>query len=410
MLNLMKIYIETYGCSANYNNGEIIAGLLKKAGHKLVSEKQAQLIILNTCIVKAQTENKIIHRMKQIKKSLVVTGCMPNVEAELIKQIQPSASLVGVNHIKDIVKAVGRHQELISKQKEIKLCLPKIRKNKIINIVQILEGCKGNCAYCIVKLVKGDLHVYPEKEILKEIKQSIKQGCKEIWLTSQDSAAYPDLPRLLDKITKINGDFIVRLGMSNPNNVLPMLSELIHSFSSEKIFKFLHIPVQSGNNTILKSMNRYYKINDFKKIVKVFRKEFPEITIATDIICGFPGETEKQFNDTLKLIKDIKIGVINISRFGARPGTKAKEMKQLPGEIINERSKKLTKLFLESAKKENQRWIGWAGNILIDEKGKNDAWIGRNFAYKPVIVKGNYHLGQKINVTIKSATAHDLRS
>ncbi len=335
---------------------------------------------------------------------------MPTVESELIKKLRPDASLVGVHHIKDILKAVNKHTKLITRKKEVKLCLPKIRKNKIISIVQISEGCKGNCTYCIVKLVKGELHPYPANKILEEIKASIKDGCKEIWLTSQDSAAYPNLPKLLNKITKLKGDFKLRLGMSNPNNVLPILDKLIKVYSSDKIFKFLHIPVQSGNNKVLKAMNRYYTVNDFKKIIKEFRKAFPRITISTDIICGFPTETEEQFNDSLKLIKEIKPDVLNISRFWPRPGTKAEKMPQIPSWITKERSKKLTKLFNKIALENNKKWINWQGKILIDEKGKNNTWIGRNLYYKPVIVKGNYKLGQEINVKIKSVTAYDLRA
>ncbi len=406
----MKIYIENYGCSANYNNGEIIAGLLKKAGHKLTSERAADIIILNTCTVKTPTENKILKRIRQVKKHLIVTGCMPSAQADLIRTANPNATLIGIHHIKDIVKAVKNKQDMINKRKELKLCLPKIRKNKIIDIVQISEGCKGNCSYCITRLAKGKLVVYPDHEIIKEIESAIKEGCKEIWLTSQDTAAYPNLPLLLNKIARLPGEFKIRLGMANPNNVLPILNPLIRSFSSEKIFKFLHIPVQSGNDQVLRSMNRYYKIADFKKIVREFRKVYPEITIATDIICGFPGETEKQFDDSLRLIEEIKPGVLNISRFWPRPGTEAENMKQHPSWLTKERSKQLTKLFNQIASEENKKWVGWEGKILIDEKGKNSTCIGRNDFYRPVIVKGRHRLGQTMTAKVRTVTAHDLRA
>ena len=190
---------------------------------------------------------------------------------------------------------------------------------------------------------------------------------------------------------------------------MPILNKLIKAYKSDKIFKFLHIPVQSGNNEVLKAMNRYYRIEDFKKIIKAFRKTFPRITISTDIICGFPGETEKQFNDSLKLIKETKPSVLNISRFWSRPGTKAEKLKQIPGWIIKERSRALTKLFHEIALEQNRKWINWKGAVLIDEKGKNNTWVGRNLSYKPVIIKGNHKLGDIVKVKIKNVTKDDLR-
>jgi tRNA A37 methylthiotransferase MiaB len=179
---------------------------------------------------------------------------------------------------------------------------------------------------------------------------------------------------------------------------------------SEKIFKFLHIPVQSGNNEILKKMKRSYKANDFKKIIKKLRKEIPEITISTDIICGFPGEKEKQFNNSIKLIKEVKPDVLNISRFWSRPGTEAEKMKnQVHGRITKKRSQILTKEFNKICTERNKKWLNWKGKILVDEKGQKGSFIGRNYCYKPVVIQSkNNSIGKKINVKIIKTTNHAL--
>ncbi|MDP2750473.1 MAG: tRNA (N(6)-L-threonylcarbamoyladenosine(37)-C(2))-methylthiotransferase [Nanoarchaeota archaeon] len=420
----MKIYIENYGCSANYNNGEIIAGLLKKAGHQLIKEdKTAKIIILNTCTVKQPTENKIIKRIKQIPKSkkLIIAGCMPEVQAEELKKLRKDLHLLGIGNIGKINELVekirqgknkGSHS-YIGENKETKLLLPKIRRNPAINIVQISEGCNQNCAYCIVRIAKGSLVSYPADKIIQEIKQSIKEGCKEIWITSQDNAAYENnLVVLLNEFCKVEGDFMVRVGMMNPAHILKMKKDLIDIYKNKKIFKFLHIPIQSGNDRILDLMNRKYSANDFRKIISDFRKEIPEMTVGTDIICGFPTETDDEFNDSLKLIKQLRISVVNVSRFGPRKGTAAAKMKQLPGWQTKKRSQELARLFKKISEDKLKKYIGTKQNILIDEIGrKKGQFIGRTMNYLPVVVEGKpkkLRLGELIEVNVIDSKTHHL--
>ncbi len=421
---MAKIFIKTFGCSANYNNSEIMEGLLLKAGHNIVNEPEdADLIIVNTCTVKLPTEKKVkrtIRDFLKLKKKLIIAGCMPEVQKDMLKKISPELSFVGVHHTREIVSAVekiirGDSIDLTGKRNETKLNLPVKRKNSIIQIIQISEGCNGICTYCIVRLAKGKLFSYPEDEIVKQVKSAIKDGCKEIWLTSQDTASYgqdinKNLVSLLKKIINVKGDFKVRIGMMDPNNLILILDNLIALIKSDKIFKFLHIPVQSGNNEILKKMKRPYKANDFKKIIKKLRKEIPEITISTDIICGFPGETEKQFNDSVNLIKETKLDVLNISRFWPRPGTEAEKMEnQVHGRITKKRSQILTKEFNKICTDRNKKWMNWEGEILVDEKGQKGSFIGRNYCYKPVVIQSKNNLiGKKINVKITKATNHTL--
>ena len=211
-----------------------------------------------------------------------------------------------------------------------------------------------------------------------------------------------DLSDLLKMIVKIPNSFFIRVGMMNPMHTKNKFTKLFDAFAHDKIYKFLHIPVQSGNNRILKSMLRGHSIEDFKVMSSNFRKKFPLSSLATDIIVGYPTESDEEFQDTIDLLKYTKPDVVNLSKYGARPGTKAIEMEQVPNEIINERSKLLTLLIKEISLKRNQKWRNWTGQCLVNEKGKVEGtMMGRNFAYKPIVLKtSDVILGNIYNVKI----------
>ncbi len=422
---MTKIFFQTHGCSVNFSETEQMKGILAKWDFEMVdSMDDADVIIINVCTVKG--EATALKEIKEISenhgnKKLIVAGCLTGELMDDVRKIREDVSLIDTHNIKRITEAVEEaindsKIEILGHGREIKLDLPKIRKNPVVGIVPILNSCALDCSYCSVKKVKGELFSYPAENILKEINNCLGDNCREIWITSQDNAAYGlenkenKLPELLNEIVKINRDFFIRLGMMNPGNVLPILGRLIEAYKDKKIFKFLHIPVQSGNDKILKLMNRKYTVEQFKEIIKKFREAIPGITISTDIICGFPTETEGQFQDSLELIKEIKPDVLNISRFMARPGTKAAYMEgQIVGRITKDRSRLLTDIFGNIARMQNEKWLDWEGEVLIDEKGKDDSWIGRNFAYRPVVVKGDFKLGDVVKVKINSVTSYDLR-
>ena len=417
----MNIFIKTFGCPVNFSDSEKMAGLLKQAKFKIVNApEKADLIIINSCTVKTPTEInffKYLEKTKQLNKKIIIAGCIPQTDPEKLS----GYSLIGTSQIDNVVEIVeetinNNTIESIIKQPINRLEIPNIRKNPIIEIIPICEGCLGDpCAYCKVKAARGNLKSYKQEDIIKQAKKAVINNAKEIWLTAQDTGCYgldinTNLPNLLKEIIKISGNYKIRLGMANPNHIITFLDELTEIYKSDKIFKFLHIPVQSGNNEILKSMKRKYTIEQFKQIIEKFRKEIPEITISTDIICGFPGETQEQFNDSLDLIKQITPDILNISRFWPRPKTAADEMKaQIHGRETKRRSRLLTDIFYNIARMQNEKWLDWQGEIIIDEKGKGSTSIGRNYSYKPVIVKGDYNLGEKLTVKIKKITSFDLR-
>lgn len=418
-----NIYVKSFGCSANFADGEIISGLLKEADFTIVDNiEDAFIVILNICTVKgdagALKEIRTVRESSPYKK-IIVSGCIPKQIIEKIKEIDSNISLVNTHNINKIVSVVEEtlHDNPISvlaSNKKPKINLPRVRKNPVIGIITIASGCIGRCAYCSVKLIKGDLISYPVESIIEEVRTCVKDRCKEIWITAQDTGCYgvdieTNIAELLKKIIEVPGDFKIRLGMANPKSVLQNLEELIKIFKHEKMFKFLHIPVQSGNNKVLKSMNRPYEVEDFKHIIQRFREEIPEICIATDMIVGFPGETEEQFRDSLLLLDQIKPDIVNISRFVARPGTRAeKREKQIPGREIKERSRTMTSQFEWITFSQNRKWKNWEGEIIIDEHGKDKTFIGRNHAYKPIMVEGDFVLGQKIRVKVTNTTKFSL--
>lgn len=417
---LPRIYSEVYGCSANKSDSEIALGLLEKNGFELTNNiKDSDLNLIFTCIVKIPTENRMIYRIKELSranKPLIVAGCMPKIEKNVIEKINSKVSLLGPNSIQKIVNIAkatlkGEKVVFLTDLRQPKLCFPRIE-NPVIRITQISTGCNEFCSYCIVRLAKGKLFSYPTDLIVEDIKEAVKNGKKEIWITSQDNAAYnfngKNLSDLLNEICKIKGKFFVRVGMMNPTYAKEILNELIDAYWNKKIFKFLHLPVQSGSNKILKLMNRQYKVKDFLDIVKKFRKKLPKITLATDVIVGFPSETEEDFKKTVGLIKQIKPDIVNISKFGVRPGTEAARMKQLPIEIINKRSFILHNLVKKINLEKNKTWVDWQGEVLVDEIGKDSSVVSRNFSYKPIVIKEKIKLGSLVKIKIIDAYSNFL--
>jgi MiaB-like tRNA modifying enzyme len=357
------VYIETYGCANNFAESQIMAGLLERVGIRIVKDPEhADVIIVNTCDVKLTTRNKILDRLRFLSKKfgeekLLIAGCMPEIELSVLRDQFPKASILSTNHIDEIVKAVseilnGNRVEFVGRKFVEKICLPKIRDNPVINIVPICSGCNGACAFCATKFAKGNVFSFSEEKIVKEIFDSKQSGVKEFYLTGQDISSYgldsyekSRLPELLQKILMVvKGKYFIRLGMMNPKNVLQISNELLKIYKDDRIFKFLHIPVQSGSNKILKKMNRDYTIEEFIDIVNKFRRHFPEMTIWTDIIVGFPDESEDDFEKSVELVRQLKFDYVNVSRFSPHHVLKVSKEKQIPTEIQKERSRILSSL------------------------------------------------------------------
>ncbi|MBS3922803.1 MAG: tRNA (N(6)-L-threonylcarbamoyladenosine(37)-C(2))-methylthiotransferase [Nitrosarchaeum sp.] len=416
---MAKIFVEAYGCSASFADSEMISGLIVNGGHTLVKDSsESDLNIVVTCSVKDSTANKMMHRINSLKsKPLVVAGCLPKAEQNTVEKITQKASLLGPNSLGKTLQVIdstlrGVKQIALEDSDLSKVGLPKVRLNPVIGIIEIASGCMSECTFCQTKLSKGDLKSYRLGDIVRQVETEISEGCKEIWLTSTDNGCYgldidTDLPTLINAVTEIPEDFMIRVGMMNPMYMPRIKDDLIKSFDSDKVYKFLHIPVQSGSNKVLNDMKRGHTVNTVKEVVKKAKERFENFTISTDIIVGFPSETNEDFEKTFELINEIRPDIVNLSKYSARPGTEAAEWDQIEASEVKRRSRiifnQINKISLEN----NQKWIGWRGKVLFDEE-TSEGIKGRNEAYKSVFVKDKIKIGQTHTVEITDATTHSI--
>jgi len=398
---MKKFYLETYGCKSNQADSELMRGILAKE-FKEASVNEANFIILNSCGVVKRTERKIIKRMQQFKKmgkKIVLAGCLPLISPKTSKNL--ANGVLGPTNIFSlpiVVKRVLKNKKSIFfKPKKIDKAKfycqkKKEKKENCSTVISISEGCLGECSYCVTKLARGRLKTFEMEYVLNEIRNALVQGFKEIQLTSQDLAIYGVdkgkflFPKLLKEISKINADFKIRLGMMNPWGAKKILRDLISVLKSKKFYKFLHLPLQSGDDEILRKMNRNYTTKDFLRTVNVFRENFKESLLATDVICAYPDESEESFEKTIDLVKKTKPEILHIFRFSKRQGTEAEKLKDFPERIKKERSRILTKIWTEMNLKKNKKFLGKKFNVLITEK-RGNSFLARTNSFRAVILK-----------------------
>ncbi|MHA1532007.1 MAG: tRNA (N(6)-L-threonylcarbamoyladenosine(37)-C(2))-methylthiotransferase [Candidatus Heimdallarchaeota archaeon] len=413
-----KFFVETFGCSANTSATELMSHLLHECGYEKISElSEADFVLVNTCVVKSPTESKIKDLLEKLyrKSPLIISGCLPQVMAEWCHQVLPQAALLGVDHFGEICQAAkstleGKPFELITRKKEFCDEILRDRARPLTGILEISKGCTGLCAYCIVRIAKGPLVSKSSYQILQEAKVALAEGCKELWLTAQDTASYgvdtnTSLPHLLESLVDLPEDFLVRIGMMNVDYAYRILEPLKFYLQHPKVYSFLHIPMQSGSDSVLKKMNRKYTIKEFKHLVEQLRKEI-NLSLSTDIIVGFPGETEEDFKKTLQVLDEIQFDVVNISKYGDRKGTEASKSKEkLPTEIIKQRSIALTDKVHEMTLARNKNWIGWDGTALaLRRDERSSATLLRNKSYKLIAVDSpTLELGNWYNIRITDA-------
>ena len=412
---MAKIFVEAYGCSASFADSEMISGLIVNGGHTLAtSPSESDLNLIVTCSVKDTTANKMMYRIKSLKTSpLIVAGCLAKAEQNNVEKFTENASLLGPNSLGktlDVINStlMGKKQIALEDSDLSKVGLPKVRLNSAVGIVEIASGCMSECTFCQTKLAKGDLSSYRLGDIVRQVQTEIKEGCKEVWLTSTDNGCYgfdigTDLPTLVNAVSEIPKDFMIRVGMMNPMYMSRIKQNLIESYDNEKVFKFLHIPVQSGSDKVLNDMKRGHTSETFREIVKKTKERFENFTISTDIIVGFPSETEEDFQKTIALLDETKPDVVNLSKYSARPGTDAAELKQIDAAEIKRRSKVIFNQINKISLKSNEKWIGWKGKVLFDENTE-EGIKGRNYAYKPISVNDKVSIGQSHVVEITNAT------
>ena len=420
----MKVYIESYGCTFNKADGQIMAGVLNENNIDLVDNiDDADVVIVNTCYVKLPTENKIVYKIQQLQekfpdKKIIVGGCMVEIDPEKLDSIGPDCSWIGphqLNKAADVVKQTycGDVVREYGLSKESKVGVTKVTDDSLIHIIQICEGCLGACTFCCTRFARGPLNSYPIADIVEEAKLAIENGVCEIQLTAQDTAAFgrdtgENLSDLIKKVANLKGDFRVRVGMMHPKNILNDVDDIIDAIKQPKVYDFIHLPIQSGSDKVLKEMRRGHTIDQYLDIVNKFKKEIPNLTLATDIIVGYPTETDDDFLKTVDLLKNVKPSLIHLSKYQHRKGAISSSLKEIPHETMKNRSKFLSQIKSKITMEENKELLNSYQNVLVVEKGSKGGFIAKTDSYIPVIVD-DVDLGDFVRVKITHATATYLK-
>ncbi|AJA48021.1 tRNA-2-methylthio-N(6)-dimethylallyladenosine synthase [Clostridium pasteurianum DSM 525 = ATCC 6013] len=435
--NIKKFYIETWGCQMNEEDSEKLSGMLKLSGYERTEDKKkADLIIFNTCCVRENAEQKVygnLGALKSVKEKrpdliIAICGCMmqqENMADDIIKRF-PFVDIIFGTHNSHMlpeylnrVKQEGKSIiEIWDKEKGIVEGLPVDRLSKIKAFVTIMYGCNNFCTYCIVPYVRGRERSRTPEDIEKEIMELVKEGYKEITLLGQNVNSYGkdftpalDFADLLMRINKIEGLERIRFMTSHPKDLSLKVIEAIRD--SEKVCKHIHLPVQSGSSKILKKMNRHYDREYYMKLIKNIKEQIPGIALSTDIIVGFPGETEEDFNDTLKLIEDVEYDSAFTFLYSPRKGTPASQMEEemISEEVKHERFNRLVTLVNDISAKKNREYHNKIVEVLVEGTSKNDEnkLMGRTRTGKLVNFEGlRENIGNLVKVKITKAQSFSL--
>lgn len=431
-----KYMIQTYGCQMNEHDSEKISWILEGMGYFLTDNiEECDLVIYNTCAVRKSAEDKVFGQLGELKREkrknpdliIAVSGCMMQREETIdiiTSKYKHVDIILGTNNIHKLPQLINNYLksktttiDIVEDYREIDESIDANRKYNFKSFVNIIHGCNNFCTYCIVPYTRGrELSREPE-DILEEIKVLAKNGYKEVTLLGQNVNSYGktleidfSFPDLLRAINKIDGIERIRFMTSHPKDISDGLLEAYGEL--DKLCNHLHLPVQSGSNRILKLMNRGYTREDYLESIRKARKVNPKIAITTDIIVGFPGETEEDFEETLDLVREVRYDSAYTFLYSIREGTPAAKMdKQVPADIKHERFQRLLKVLNEIGLEKNEKLLGSIIPVLAEEKSKNDENIlsGRSDTGKLVHFQGDKSLiGEILNIRIDKAKTFTL--
>ena len=376
-----SVFIETYGCRYNFGDTAKLVEILRHHGGTISeSPEEAEAIIINTCTVVGPTERRMLRRLSGFRdRNLYVTGCMPKVQREAILAVC-SPTIVFPETIHDLYRSVGTVT------------------GGGVGIVQLAQGCPGSCTYCITRIARGSLKSFSADEILAQVRAFVRAGTYEIQLTAQDASAWGmdtghTLPELLKAIDKIPGHYRIRVGMMNPATVKGQTGDLIDAFTGDHIFRFVHLPVQSGSDPVLTRMGRGYTVAEFREIVRLFRERYPGITVATDMIVGFYGETEADFSASLDLIRRVKPAKVNVTRYSRRPFTPLAKEKDYPDSVKKDRSRTMNAVAEEVYASLNVLQLAKTVPFMVTETLRKGSVMARSPEYTGIVIREDLPVG-----------------
>ena len=375
------VFIETYGCRYNFGDTAKLVEILRHHGGTVVENPdEAEAIIINTCTVVGPTERRMLRRLAGFRnKDLYVTGCMPKVQREAILSVC-SPTIILSETIHDLYRSVGT------------VAIGGV------GIVQLAQGCAGKCTYCITRFARGPLKSFAKEEILAQVRAFVQAGTYEIQLTAQDVSAWGmdlghSLAELLVALDKISGNHRIRVGMMNPATVREQTGDLVDALAGDHFFRFIHLPVQSGSDPVLTRMGRGYTVAEFEEIVRSFRKQYPGITVATDMIVGFYCETTADFSDSLDLIRRVKPAKVNVTRYSRRPFTPLAREKDYPDHVKKDRSRTMNSVAEEVYSSLNAMQLGKTVPFMVTEILQKGSVMARSPEYIGVVIREDLPVG-----------------
>jgi MiaB-like tRNA modifying enzyme len=412
-----KALIQTYGCTLNQADSDAMEAILKGRGIDVEREGSASddnydYVIINTCTVKTATEQRILERLKRLQKlgrRLIVTGCMASANEDKVLGAAPDSSLVTTSNTHRIADALS---DISNGSRAVYDAYVKPEKQghfrgegSAIARIPISEGCLSSCSFCETKFARGPLNSFSSNVILRSIEMAIKGGAREIELTSQDTGAYgadrrTDIAELVHAASELDGDFRIRIGMLNPEHLHKYIDSLIDAYKSDNVYKFAHLPVQSGSDRVLRDMGRNYLVEEFEGMANELKSKIPEISIATDMIVGYPTESDPDFEMSMRLIERVGFSRINVSRFSKRPHAGASKLKQLKSEVVKQRCISMYRLSRRMEIGSLTKVVGERRTILLTERNA-DSITGRDQSYRQVALREpGFRVGEFVDVEI----------
>jgi threonylcarbamoyladenosine tRNA methylthiotransferase CDKAL1 len=379
----MKIYFESYGCTLQKSESSLYLNkLLQDKNNQVVKNPEdADLSLIGTCVVIKHTEDRMVKRISSLSRKsgkVEVLGCLATVngntiESENVKVLKP-------REFRSFYEGALDDIEINS---------------DIYDGIPINQGCTGSCNFCISHIARGKLLSRPIDKIVKQVNMELERNIREIRISSLDTAAYgkdlgTDLADLVNSIASLDRNFYLRVGMLEPRNTYDILEKLVQAYSSQKVFKFLHIPVQSAENSVLEAMNREYTIEEAETVWKKFVDTFPDMSVATDIILGYYNDSREGFEKTLKFLENYSPDIINVTRFSPRPYTKDYSKTPLNSNLLKEWSQEIIDLHHTEMEKKLDHFLGREEKVMVTEEGKNGTMVARDINYRPVVLKGSY--------------------